>query len=193
MSEFQVYLQVGLEHILDLNGFDHILFIIALAALYQIEDWKRILILVTAFTLGHSITLALATFDMVKVNSPLIEFLIPVTILITALANLFQKESATSVGILNYLFAGFFGLIHGLGFSSYLKMLLGRESSVAFQLFAFNVGIEAGQIVIVAAILALGFLFTSIFSVAKRDWKMVVSSLVAGMAILMVKDAIFWT
>ena len=194
MSEFRLYYELGMEHILDINGYDHILFIIALSAVYLIEDWKQILILVTAFTLGHSVTLALATLDIVSVNSKLVEFLIPLTILVTALVNLFVKTGSAGGGKLrlNYLLAASFGLIHGLGFSNYLKSLLGRDSSIVTQLFAFNVGLEVGQIIIVGVFMATGFLFVSIFGVSQRDWKMVISSMVAGMALTMVQGSIYW-
>lgn len=194
MSEFRLYYDLGMEHILDINGYDHILFIVALSAIYLIEDWKQILVLVTAFTLGHSVTLALATLDIIKVNAELIEFLIPVTILITALVNIFVQSGGSGSGKLklNYAFAAFFGLIHGMGFSNYLKSLLGRDSSIITQLFAFNVGLEVGQIIIVGVFMASGFLFVSIFGVSHRDWKMVISSMIAGIAITMVQGSIYW-
>ncbi|MFY0688177.1 MAG: HupE/UreJ family protein [Cyclobacteriaceae bacterium] len=186
MSEFRMYFELGMEHILDVNGYDHILFVVALSAIYQLADWKKVLVLVTAFTIGHSITLALATLDLIKFNSDLIEKLIPITILITAIANLFIKERtqwSTPKFSVNYLFAGFFGLIHGMGFSNYLKSLLGRDNSIVTQLFAFNVGLEAGQIIIVGIFLVLSFIFVSVFGVERRDWKMIISSAVAGIAI----------
>ncbi|MFT7055199.1 MAG: hypothetical protein ACJAR3_000826, partial [Roseivirga sp.] len=127
MDQFKLYFQLGYEHIIDLNGIDHILFVVALCSIYLAQDWKKVLILVTAFTLGHSITLALSTFELINFDTDLIEFLIPVTIFITALSNLFRKEGSVSPKALNlnYFFALFFGLIHGLGFSNYLKSLLG--------------------------------------------------------------------
>jgi hypothetical protein len=194
MSEFRLYYELGMEHILDINGYDHILFIVALSAVYLIEDWKQILILVTAFTLGHSITLALATLDIISVNGDLIEFLIPLTILVTAIVNLFVKTGSADRGKLrlNYLLAASFGLIHGLGFSNYLKSLLGRDTSIITQLFAFNVGLEVGQIIIVGVFMAAGFLFVTIFGVNQRDWKMVISSIVVGIALTMVQGSIYW-
>ena len=131
MSEFQLYFDLGKDHILDYaNGYDHILFVVALCALYISRDWKKILILVTAFTIGHSITLALSTLKIVSVKAELIEFLIPLTIFITAVSNLFKNENNISDGPMqmNYIFATFFGLIHGLGFSNYLKSLSGERS-----------------------------------------------------------------
>ncbi|MEQ9306198.1 MAG: HupE/UreJ family protein, partial [Marinoscillum sp.] len=180
MGEFQTFYKLGLTHILDTNGYDHIVFVIALCALYQAEDWKRVLVLVTSFTVGHSITLALSTLSIINVDSDLVEFLIPVTIFITAIANLFAKTETNHVSIRNYVFALFFGLIHGLGFSNYLKSLLGKDQQIIQQLFAFNVGLEVGQIIIVAAFLTVGFLVVGLFGASRRDWKMIISSAVAG-------------
>lgn len=195
MSEFQLYFGLGKDHILDYaNGYDHILFVIALCVLYPLRDWKRVLILVTAFTLGHSITLALATLEIIQVKVELIEFLIPVTILITAVSNIFKKDEGFSPGSLqlNYAYAAFFGLIHGLGFSSYLKSILGRDESILTQLLAFNLGLELGQIIIVALFLLTGFILVDLFGVNRRDWKLVISSAVAGIALILIKDKIFW-
>lgn len=195
MSEFQLYFGLGKDHILDYqNGYDHILFVIVLCALYQLRDWKRVLILVTAFTLGHSVTLALATLDIIRVNVELIEFLIPVTILITAGSNIFKKEDTfTGRAIqINYFYAVFFGLIHGMGFSNYLKSILGRDHSIITQLLAFNLGLEFGQIIVVAIFLAASFILVDLFGVNRRDWKLVISSAVAGIAVILIKDKIYW-
>ncbi len=190
MSEFGLYYGLGLDHILDVNGYDHILFVVVLCALYQSSDWKKVLILVTAFTVGHSITLALATLGYVSIDSELIEFLIPVTILITAISNLFTREERISSGNLyrNYIYAGFFGLIHGLGFSNYLRALLGTDSSIVMQLFAFNVGLEVGQIIIVGIFMVVSFIFVSIGGITRRDWKMIISSAVGGVALMLMID-----
>jgi ABC-type antimicrobial peptide transport system permease subunit len=194
MDQFKLYFQLGYEHIIDLNGFDHILFIVALCAIYLAQDWKKVLILVTAFTIGHSITLALSTFELVNFRTDLIEFLISVTIFITALSNLFRKEGGVNTKALNinYLFALFFGLIHGLGFSNYLKSLLGKSESIITQLLAFNLGLELGQIVIVVIFMIISFVFTGLFNVARRDWKLVISSAIAGIAITMMMATKFW-
>lgn len=194
MSEFQLYFALGKDHILDVNGYDHILFVIALCILYSITEWKRVLILVTAFTVGHSITLALATLEIIAIKAELIEFLIPVTILITAASNIFKKSEGHSTGSvqLNYAYAAFFGLIHGMGFSNYLKSILGRDESIFTQLLAFNLGLELGQIIIVAFFLVIGFVLVDVFGVNRRDWKLVISSAVAGIALILAKDKIFW-
>ncbi len=195
MSEFQLYFGIGRDHILDFwNGYDHILFVVALCALYQLRDWRQVLILVTAFTLGHSVTLALSTLNIISVQVEWIEFVIPLTILITAVSNLIKNENDITgwAAKINYLYAGFFGLIHGLGFSNYLKSILGKDRGIISQLFAFNLGLEFGQIIIVVILLILGFILVDVCKVSKRDWKMVISSAVAGMALLLMKDKIFW-
>ncbi len=195
MSEFQLYFGLGKDHILDYaNGYDHILFVIALSALYISRDWKQVLILVTAFTIGHSITLALSTLDIVTVKSELIEFLIPLTIFVTAVSNLFKNENHISDRPMqmNYFYAGFFGLIHGLGFSNYLKSILGRDESIVTQLLAFNLGLEVGQLVIVVLFMAICFILVDLFGVNRRDWKMVISSAVAGIALILMKENRFW-
>ncbi len=195
MSEFQLYFTLGKDHILDyLNGYDHILFVIALCAVYIMRDWKKILILITAFTIGHSITLALATLDIISVNSKLIEFLIPATIFVTAFGNLFRKEDHLSSGPIrtNYLFALAFGLIHGMGFSNYLKALLGKDQSIAMQLLAFNLGLELGQLIIVGIFMGASFILVDLINVSRRDWKLVISSGIAGIALILIKETIYW-
>jgi hypothetical protein len=191
MSEFQLYFILGKEHILDYaNGYDHILFVLALCAIYVVKDWKRILILVTAFTVGHSITLALATLNVISVDVALVEFLIPLTIFLTAVTNLFGKDESLPHNRLqaNYFLALFFGLIHGMGFSTYLKALLGKDQRILTQLFAFNVGLEFGQIIIVVIFLAVCFIAIDLVHINRRDWKMVLSSAIAGIALILMKD-----
>ncbi|HCM75949.1 MAG TPA: HupE / UreJ protein [Cytophagales bacterium] len=195
MSEFQLYFVLGKDHILDYaNGYDHILFVVALCAIYLTRDWKKILILVTAFTVGHSVTLALATLDVIAVNEKLIEFLIPLTIFLTAFGNLFRKEESYSTKPVqtNYLLALVFGLIHGMGFSNYLKAILGKDHTVVTQLLAFNLGLEFGQIIIVGIFMAISFLLVDLIHVSRRDWKMVISSGIAGIALILMKDTKFW-
>lgn len=194
MSEFELYFSLGKEHILDYkNGYDHILFVVALCAVYLMRDWKKVLILVTAFTIGHSVTLALATLNIISVDQGLIEFLIPVTIFITAVSNIFRgTELSDRTTYINYGYALFFGLIHGLGFSNYLKSILGKGRGIVSQLFAFNLGLEFGQIIIVAVFLITSFILVDLFTVNRRDWKIVISSVIAGMALLIMKDKIFW-
>jgi hypothetical protein len=192
MDQFSQYLLIGKDHILDLrNGYDHILFVMALCAVYAVSDWKKVLILVTAFTVGHSITLALATFRVVTFNSTVIEFLIPCTIFITAVTNLFRSEASvqkSSIHI-NYLFAGGFGLIHGLGFSTLLRELLGKSENIVSLLLAFNLGLEFGQIIIVGIFMAVTFIIVDLAGVSRRDWKMIISSAIAGVALILIKES----
>lgn len=194
MEQFALFFGIGTEHILDWrNGYDHILFVVALCAVYVISDWKKVLILVTAFTIGHSITLALATLRIVSFNASLIEFLIPLTILFTAVANLFQKEERIYERNihLNYLFASFFGLIHGLGFSNNLRDILGDAGNIASPLLAFNLGLELGQIIIVGIFMALTFLSVDLIGLKRRDWKMIISSAIGGMALILIKESAY--
>ncbi|MCB0494850.1 MAG: HupE/UreJ family protein [Cyclobacteriaceae bacterium] len=194
MDTFKLYFQLGTEHILDIRGYDHILFIVALTTIYLVKDWKKVLVLVTAFTIGHSITLALATLRVIKINTQLIEFLIPVTIFLTAAANLFRNrpEQNNKKIQLNYWLALFFGLIHGLGFSNYLRGLLGNDSTIVTQLLAFNIGLEAGQIVIVLIFMAITFLAVDVVGVSRRDWRLIISSGVAAIATTLMIENKFW-
>ena len=195
MSTFKVYFGLGYDHIIDIMGYDHILFIISLAAIYLLKDWRKVLILVTAFTIGHSITLALSTLNVVLVNPAYIEFLIPVTICITAFANLFKSErSLKSIQKiqLNYIFALLFGLIHGLGFSNYLKALLGKSNNIVVELLAFNLGLELGQIVIVLSFLLISFIFIDLFGIKRRDWVLIISSIIIGLSLTLMMETKFW-
>jgi hypothetical protein len=192
MTSFELYFKLGLQHILDLKGIDHVLFILALCAVYVARDWAKILLLVTAFTIGHSLTLALATFNLVQVRSEVIEFMIPVTIAITALVTLIKPKPTSGKGIqLNYILALLFGLIHGMGFSNYLKSLLGQETSIWQPLLAFNVGLEVGQLVVVAAFL----LITSLVHLAgmnRKEWTLILSAFVLGVACMLMLQTKFW-
>jgi hypothetical protein len=193
MTSFEAYLRLGFEHITDLEGYDHILFIIALCAVYGLRDWRRVLVLVTAFTVGHSVTLALATLRLFTYRTEVIEWLIPVTILITAVANL-AASGKSDAAVLNrypytrYGLALLFGLVHGLGFSNFLRSMLGREASLVQPLLAFNIGLEVGQLLIVAAILGVAFVCTRFLGVARRDWTLVVSAAVAGVALTLIQS-----
>ncbi|MCD6597967.1 MAG: HupE/UreJ family protein [Bacteroidales bacterium] len=190
MNIFQFYLNLGFNHIADLHAYDHILFIVTLCAAYSFSQWKKVLILVTAFTIGHSLTLALATFNILKVNLAWIEFLIPFTIFLTAFANLLQKSGKVSKGrhLFKYFIATFFGLIHGLGFSSYLKSLLGKADNIIIPLFAFNIGIELGQIIIVAIIMAITWILVDLFHVNKREWVLILSGAGLGVSLVMMLE-----
>lgn len=200
-SEIATYLRLGMHHITDPRGYDHILFVAALTVAYPIRDWRRLLILVTAFTLGHSITLALATLDLVRVDSALVESAIAATIAITGLVTIATtvrtsptagSETVSSPGQgLRYALAAGFGLIHGLGFSTFLRSLLGSEESLAVPLVSFNVGLECGQLLIVAAVVLLGLGVTRLFRVSVRDWILVVSGGITALGAAMMLERLF--
>ncbi|RYU94415.1 HupE/UreJ family protein [Emticicia agri] len=197
MTEFFIFLKLGYQHITDINGYDHILFVVALCAIYRITDWKKVLVLVTAFTIGHSVTLALAALNVINYSTDLIEFLIPVTIIFTCLTNLFHKSSETVSGKENfspvrYILALGFGLIHGMGFSNYLRSLLGKDQNIIPQLLAFNIGLEFGQLFIIAIAMGLGFLVMNVFKVKKHTWNLILSSFVAGVAFKLMTEKWFF-
>ncbi|RZK79217.1 MAG: HupE/UreJ family protein [Pedobacter sp.] len=188
MKDFTLYFDLGLHHILDWQGYDHILFVMALCGIYTLKDWKKVLILVTAFTIGHSITLALSVLNIVHFNTKIIEFLIPVTILVTALSNILSKKSKPKSLNLKYSLALVFGFIHGMGFSNYLKSLLGKSTTIIGELFAFNIGLEVGQVIIVLFTLILGFILVSIVKIKLWDWTFFLSSAIFGISFIMAAE-----
>ncbi len=192
MDTFWFYFKEGLYHVLDWNAYDHILFLVVLTIPYTFSSWKRLLSLVTVFTIGHTISLSLAAYGVVKINTTLIEFLIPVTILITALYNIFtagKKGRKEQVGV--YLIAAlFFGLIHGFGFSTYFKMMTASTESKFLPLLEYTLGIETSQIIIVLLVLLVSFIGQFVFRFSLRDWVMVVSAIVIGVAIPIFKNAL---
>jgi hypothetical protein len=197
-STFQAYMQLGFSHIADLRAYDHILFILALCAIYQLQQWKRVVLLATAFTIGHSLTLALAALEIIPVNTAWIEFLIPVTIMATALYNVIVHKEEQELSTfdqrmkLNYIFALLFGLIHGMGFSNFLRsaLLPGQEDQLVQQLLAFNIGVELGQLAIVAVILLLSFVALNILQVRQRSWNLFVSGAAFGIALIMALERV---
>lgn len=193
MNDFIFYFKMGLFHVLDFKAYDHILFLIVLAVVYQFKQWTKVLWLITLFTIGHSITLALSAYGILNVRADLIEFLIPLTIFITGLMNVLTAKKA-SIGKenQNLFFALFFGLIHGLGFSNYFKIMIGKTSDKFLPLIEFALGVEVAQIIIVLGILLIGALVQSIFSVNRRDWILITSSIVIGFALQMMFDRVFW-
>lgn len=195
MEQFWLYFRLGIQHIIDIYAVDHILFLLALSVIFLFKDWKKVVILVTAFTIGHSITLALAVLEVFRYNQMLAEFLIPATIFITAVSNLLQgKENYNIYKYIkrNYFFALIFGLIHGLGFANYLKGILGTESRIVKPLIAFNLGIEIGQVIIVTLILIISTIFIGTFNFSRRDWVMVISSAIAGIALTLMFESKYW-
>jgi hypothetical protein len=185
MNDFSFYFSIGWQHIINIEALDHILFIAALAAIYMLRDWKQVLVLVTAFTIGHTITLILSTKQWVEVNDKLVEFLIPCTIACTAISNLFQKKFTPKAIRINYALALFFGLIHGLAFANTLRMILATDQSFALSMFSFSVGLESGQILIVLLILLLSQLFVGLLKIERRHWVIFVSAAVFSLSVEM--------
>lgn len=187
MSEFQTYLTLGFEHISDLGAYDHLLFIVALCAVYSWQQWRTLVILVTAFTLGHSLSLAASVISRPLLPATLVELLIPLTIFATSVLNVVRKNDShhSSNLRLHYLLVLGFGLIHGMGFSNYLRALLGQEAGILLPLFAFNLGLEIGQVLIVAIVLAISWLALRFLKIAPRAWNLFVSGAAAGVSIML--------
>ena len=187
MNDFWFYFNIGLQHVLDWQAYDHILFLIILTVPYAFRDWQRVLLMVTLFTVGHSLSLFLSVYGIVKVSSGLIEFLIPITIFVAAIYNVFTAGKGAKKDKLSLLLftALFFGLIHGLGFSNFFKALTADMPNRALPLIEFALGIEAAQIIIVLIVLIISFIMQTIFRFSRRDWMLVISSVVIGMVIPM--------
>jgi len=195
MSEFWIYFEKGLRHILDLSAYDHILFLIALTILYAFKDWKRLLLLVTIFTVGHTVALLLSVFGVVIIKVNLVEFLIPITILIIAFFNLFtagKSSKQESISIIGFVTL-FFGIIHGLSFAGYFKTLVGGSpQSKLLPLSEFSLGIEASQIIVVFIVLILSYIVQTFFRFSKRDWTLVMSAFVIGVVLPMIISSEIW-
>jgi len=182
MNDFNLYFNTGWQHIISTGAADHILFIITLSAIYLLKNWKQVLILITAFTLGHSLTLALSVLDIFRINAAWVEFLIPCTIIATAIFNLFQKSFDNKSLRINYFLALFFGLIHGMGFANAIRFMLAKDQQIAIPLISFNIGLEIGQICVVAVILLMSYLIVNIWLLKRKWWVMglsIVSLLIA--------------
>lgn len=195
MSEFWIYFQIGLKHVLDINAYDHVLFLIALTIPYAFKDWKRILLLVTVFTVGHTLALLLSVFGIIAVKANIVEFLIPITILVTAVFHLFTAGKASKNESVNLIFfvTLFFGIIHGLGFSNYFKTILGgTPSSKLIPLLEFALGIEVAQLIVVFVVLIISYIVQTVFRFSKRDWALVMSAFVIGVVIPMIVESPIW-
>ena len=192
-EDFWFNMKYGINHVLDINAYDHVLFLIVLTIPYLFKDWKRVLLLVSLFTLGHTLSLVLAAYNVVSINGQIVEFLIPITILIVALFNVFTAGKNTQkekIGVL-FLTTLFFGLVHGLGFSSEFKILVGRTDSKLATLIEFALGIEVSQVIIVSIVLFLGYILQTLFNVNKRNYVMVISAIVVGLVIPMILQSDF--
>lgn len=195
-AEFADYLKLGWDHIIDIKAYDHLLFVMTLCALFTYHEWRKILVIITAFTIGHSLTLALSTLDYVILPQELVEILIPFTILLTALTNIFRKrkdlhaKTFDSRIVVNYAIALLFGLIHGLGFANNFKFMLGEETSIIKQLFAFNSGLELGQITVVLGFMTSFWVLSKLFNVVHREWTLVFSGAGAGISLVMILNVL---
>ncbi|WP_300598508.1 HupE/UreJ family protein [Niabella sp.] len=189
MNSFWFYFVEGWRHIISLDALDHQLFILALAVIYTFKEWKQVLILVTAFTVGHSLTLALSVFDLLRVPSAWVEFLIPLTIVCTALWNVLRRNQIRQIRT-NYFLALFFGLIHGLGFANTIRLMLASDESVGTGLLGFNLGLEAGQVMVVLAILLITKLVVGRIRIPQRIYIFVVSAIVFILSLKMALERI---
>lgn len=170
MTDFAFYFETGWHHIISWNALDHILFILALTAIYLLSNWKQVLVLITAFTIGHSLTLALSVYDIIRFNEKWVEFLIPCTIIITVLFNIFIKEYKSGSLKINYFLALFFGLIHGMGFANTIRFMLVKNQAIAIPLISFNIGLEVGQITVVSFILLTSYILVTKAGLSRKWW-----------------------
>lgn len=190
MSQFWLYFKLGLDHVLDWQAYDHILFLIVLVAAYTFSSWKRILWMVTLFTIGHTLALFLSVYEIVKVDSAYVELLIPITIILTACYNIFtagKKERNKNHSWL-YFTTIFFGLIHGMGFSTYFKMVSANTETKFLPLLEFALGIESAQVIIVIAVIIFSFIAQNVLQVSKRDWILVTSAIVIGIILPILQE-----
>jgi hypothetical protein len=193
MDDFFLYVKMGLSHVLDFSAYDHILFLVVLAVVFNYNQWKKVLWLVTLFTIGHSITLALSAYGILKIRVDIIEFLIPLTIFITGVINIISlKNTSKGKENINLIFALFFGLIHGLGFSNYFKMMIGQEESKLLPLIEFALGIELAQVIIVLGILIMGTIIQKLIKNSRKHWIIICSSIVILISIQMMFERVFW-
>ena len=195
MDEFLIFVKVGLEHVLNIHAYDHLLFLIALTVPYVAKDWKRIIILVSCFTLGHTISLLLSVFNIIMVKSDWVELLIPITIFIAALSNIIFAGKASKNGTITFIGAVtvFFGIIHGLGFATYFKSIIGGASeSKLLPLLEFATGIEVAQVIDVLVSLIAAYCVQTLFRFSKRDWTLVMSSFVIGVVLPMIIESKIW-
>ncbi len=190
MQDFTFYFTLGWQHIISRGALDHLLFILALTAIYLLTNWKQVLVLVTAFTIGHSLTLALSVYNIIKVDNGLVEFLIPCTIVATAVFNFFQNNFTPKSLRLNYFLALFFGLIHGLGFANTIRFMLAKNQGIGFSLFSFNLGLEAGQMVAVLCILLLNFIAVDKLGIKRKWWVWALSGVAFCVALKMVIERV---
>lgn len=188
MQDLGFYFDLGWHHIMDWEALDHLLFILALSAIYLLGNWKQVLVLITAFTIGHSLTLALSVYEVIRVNGKWVEFLIPCTIIATAVFNFLQRDFKPGSLRLNYFLALFFGLIHGLGFANAIRFIMAKDQSIGWCLFGFNIGLEAGQVVVVAGILIVSYIVVDRLQLKRKWWVWALSAAAFCIALKMAWD-----
>ncbi|WP_309608978.1 HupE/UreJ family protein [Flavobacterium sp.] len=195
MSEFLIYFNIGLKHVLNISAYDHVLFLIALTIPYAFKDWRRLLLLISLFTVGHTLALVLSVYEIVYIKSNLIEFIIPITILVVAIFNLFtagKNNKNESISLIAFVTL-FFGIIHGLGFSNYFKTILpGKSADKLLPLTEFALGIETAQIIVVFVVLIISYIVQTFFRFSKRDWTLVMSAFIIGVIIPLVIQSPIW-
>ncbi|GAA3981935.1 HupE/UreJ family protein [Pedobacter ginsengiterrae] len=190
LQDFIFYFKLGWEHIISADALDHQLFILALVAIYSYKNLKQVLILVTAFTIGHSLTLFLSVTDVIRFESKWVEFLIPCTIVFTSISNLFRTNFSLKSVKINYYLALVFGLIHGMGFANSIRIMLAKDQNIGWGLFGFNVGLEAGQIFMVVVVLLITLLIFNYTKIRRRDWVLFISAAVFSLALKMALERI---
>ena len=195
MSEFWIYFNIGIKHVLNISAYDHVLFLIALTIPYAFKDWRRLLLLISLFTVGHTLALVLSVYEIVYIKSNLIEFIIPITILVVAIFNLFtagKNNKNESISLIAFVTL-FFGIIHGLGFSNYFKTILpGKSADKLLPLTEFALGIETAQIIVVFVVLIISYIVQTFFRFSKRDWTLVMSAFIIGVIIPLVIQSPIW-
>jgi hypothetical protein len=194
MEELLFYIKLGLNHVLDFGAYDHILFLSALAIPFTFKSWKKVVLLATVFTITHCLSLMLSVYEIVVVDVSVIEFLIPVTIFLTAIFNiLYHRMLQAHKTIALHIFAtAFFGLVHGFGFSNYFKMLVSGEEEKVMPLIGFAGGIELSQITIVLFVLIIAFLVQNTLKVKQSYFIWVASILVLLITIPLLYQTFPW-
>ncbi len=185
MTDFIFYFKLGWFHILSLDAFDHLYFIAVLSIIYTFSSWKRVLVLITAFTIGHAITLFLSALDILRFNDQYVEFAIPCTIFISAGVNLWRRDGLAEAARIQYLLAILFGLVHGMGFANAIRFMLSSDQHIISSLLSFNIGLESGQIFVVLLVLFVGWFVQRMKLFSQRDWVLIFSSIIFGLSFQM--------
>lgn len=188
MSDIALFFSLGWSHIISIDALDHILFVIALSAIYTLENRKAVLILITAFTIGHSLTLALSVYNIISIPDKWVEFLIPCTIVCTAIYNFSRRDFDAKKPGLNYLMALLFGFIHGMGFAGSIRFMLSGEEGIALPLLSFNIGLEVGQVFIILILLFINFVMIKMLPIKQKHWVWALSAIIFFISLNMAWD-----